>query len=812
MVVVYAASIRLGDVPPIGRFLCPETGFWQNAVATSQPWPDLPAHLPLQGRAEVSIDARGVPHIFAQNDHDLYFLQGFLTARDRLWQMEFQTMAAAGRVSEVVGAKGIDYDLEQRRAGMAYAAEKSVESFASDPLSQEVMSAYTAGINAYMATLTDAKLPIEYKILDYRPEPWTPLKSALLLKHMAKMLTWTENDREHSALLKLIGQDMFNGLYPDPRYGPDPVAEGMDVDSTATHSTATGFAHSTLWSSQHDEPPHIGSNNWAVAGSRTTNGRTILCNDPHLRLMLPSIWYEVQLTAPGIRCRGVSLPGAPGIIIGFNDSIAWGVTNAGRDVKDYYRIEFSDVTRSTYRKGNEWAPVNKRVETIKVRGGKDVVDTVAYTHLGPVFIPADSAGNAWAMQWTAHRPSNEMLTFFLLNRARGLKQYQEALDLYHCPPQNFVYADAQGHIAIRQQGFYPLRENGHGRFLLGINDADVAPVLGIPFKHNPTMVDPVRGYVSSANQTAADSTYPYYYTGVFEQFRNRTINDALSNDTSVTLADMMALQLSDRNMLAEEALPALLTLLDTNRLYTEYEHLALNEVLAWDKVNRSTDIGATVFEIWWDELHNMLYDELNNPAFRPDTYYRDFWAQLMQTRKARMDIRDKRYVYPTATTTIRLLRDGTHPWFDSHFTPDVKETASDVVNDAFYWACMKFGDIVKYKINGPQWGIYKGTRVQHLLRLDAFSSPLLVVGGHKNAPNAMTHEHGPSWRMIVQPSATGPEAYGVYPGGQSGNPGHPQYLGGIEKWVNGEYYRLVLWPDAVAAEADGNLTFHITPK
>lgn len=712
-----------------------------------------------------------------------------------------------------MGERTLSFDLEQRRAGMTWAAERSLAAFANDSVSLAILNAYTEGVNTYIRQLSDRDLPLEYKLLDYKPELWTPLKCALLLKHMAKMLTWTENDREHSALLQLLGREMFDQLYPDPRLGPEPVVPGMTIDdpeslnAPATSNSAIG----AFWTKQPNEPRHVGSNNWAVAGSRTASGLPILANDPHLRLGLPSIWYEIQLSAPGLKCRGVSLPGSPGIVIGFNDSIAWGVTNAGRDVKDYYLIKFENSDRQRYVFQNNWREAGSRIEHIKVRGAKEVVDTVVYTHYGPVFIPNDDNGRAWAMRWTAHDPSNEMMTFYRLNRARNHADYMAALDHYACPPQNFVYADAQGHIAMRQQGFYPLREKEHGRFLLQVDEDEARLAQKIPYRHNPHQLDPERGFVSSANQTATDSTYPYYYTGVFEEFRNRTINEALTEAHEVTAQDMMRLQLSDRNMLAEEALPHLLALLDTTRFHTENEALAYREVKAWDAVNRPESFGATVFQIWWDELHNMLYDELNNPAYPPETYYRDSWVRYMESGNAQIDIRDKRYVYPEASTTIKLLHQGQHPWFDNHFTPNKTETATDVVSDAFYWAAVKFGDIIKYKVRAPHWAAYKATRIQHLLRIDALSSPVLPIGGNENAPNAITTSHGPSWRMVVELGPHGPKAHGVLPGGQSGNPGSPRYMDSLEKWAKGEYHLIELIDSPETARSKGQVVCEIKP-
>nr|MDP6908318.1 penicillin acylase family protein [Flavobacteriales bacterium] len=384
--VIYLGNTRLGSLPPICKFVDPHHGFWQNAEFSGDSLGQIDIDFELlHDEVKVVFEERGVPHIFTENDHDLYFLQGYLTARHRLWQMEFQTHAAAGRISELVGEKALNHDLEQRRIGMVWAAENALEYFSDDSLSRSVLDAYTEGINYFITSLDENDVPLEYKLLDYKPEKWTHLKSALLLKYMAKMLTGSERDRPNTEALKLLGNDLFRLLYPEQNYLPDPVVPKFNPDtSQATDKQTKPFLSDASWAMKDMQPHFVGSNNWAVSGSRTENGSAILCNDPHLRLSLPSIWYEIQIHAPGVNCYGVSLPGAPGVIIGFNDRIAWGITNSGRDVKDYYSVEFKSDDQKEYKYGDEWKTTSYRVEEIKIRGEESVFDTVIYTHYGPI--------------------------------------------------------------------------------------------------------------------------------------------------------------------------------------------------------------------------------------------------------------------------------------------------------------------------------------------------------------------------------------------------------------------------------------------
>ncbi len=792
--VVFLGNTRLGTVPPVAKFLDPFHGFWKNAVDTDVSSDEVLQLVGIEHSSEVVFDERGVPHIFAVNDHDLYYLQGYLTARDRLWQMEFQTHAAAGRLSEIVGDKAVAFDLEQRRIGMVWAAENALELIKQDSASFAALNAYADGVNHYIATLQEEDYPLEYKLLDYRPEPWSVFKSGLLLKYMAKMLNGNERDRPNTEALKLLGADLFGQLFPDQNYLNDPIVP--DFSTKSSNSITSSMEDEVMtdgnWSMTDIQPHFVGSNNWAVSGNRTESGFAILCNDPHLALSLPSIWYEVQLTSPTVHCYGVSLPGSPGITIGFNDSIAWGVTNAGRDVKDYYAMKFIDRNAGTYKLGEEVLTAEKRIEHVKVRGGKTVVDTVLYTVFGPVAYTDSVSGQHLALRWLAHDPSNELRTFHELNRAKNFEDYAAALAHYNCPGQNFAYADTKNNIAIWQQGKFKVVPKDHGRFILDGSNAEHKNEKFIPQYENPHMLNPERGFVSSANQAPTDTSYPYYYSGVFEEFRNRTINRFLRSDSSVTIQDMMDLQLSNYNLLAEEALPIMLRLLDTTRFKNpEDERRALNELLGWNYRNDRELIAPTIFEIWWDELNNLLWDEFNSTDWDQDKYYRYSWDAMVGTGKAKVDMRDPRYVYPMAKVTIDLLENHpSHRVFDHRSTNNRTERAEDVVNDAFYWMVMKFGDIIKYEYNRPHWGFYQGTRVKHLARLDALSSKKLVVGGSEHAPNATTATHGPSWRMIVELDPDGPKAWGVFPGGQSGNPGSLSYTTSLNAWSSGEYHAL----------------------
>ena len=285
----------------------------------------------------------------------------------------------------------LNIDRTARRKGITFAAERAVEEFKKHPEVKKFVEAYIAGVNDYISQLKPQDYPIEYKILNYKPETWSMLKSALLMKYMANTLAARAKDIEHTNALILWGKEKFDILYPEYAYAEDPI---VPADTRYNRRLAkpappvpTDYHPDSLMLSPAlmKKPDRtIGSNNWAISGQKSVTGKPILANDPHLGLNLPSIWYEVQLSSPEYKSYGVCLPGGPGVVIGFNDSIAWGETNAGQDVMDFYKTKFRDERKQEYFYDGQWLPVNQRIEEYKLRGTESRFDTVLYTNVGPV--------------------------------------------------------------------------------------------------------------------------------------------------------------------------------------------------------------------------------------------------------------------------------------------------------------------------------------------------------------------------------------------------------------------------------------------
>lgn len=780
IVLIIALNTKFGDIPPLAKFLSPFQGFWANAEKKQPDNEKLIRTEGLRGDIEIRFDDQMIPHIFAENNYDLYFAQGYITAKDRLWQMDFQTRFASGRLSEVVGPKALELDRYQRRMGMTYGAENMVKVMMKDPEIKEMMDAYTSGINAYIHSLRPEDYPLEFKLLNYEPEDWKPLNSALLLKLMSATLAGGSNEFYMNNILNKFGPEITQNLFPDYPYREDPIIpSGTKWNFNPIKTPKIPDLQSNISTSANirtrETEEGIGSNNWAISGAKSASGYPILANDPHLDLTLPAIWYQIQLISPDQNACGVSIPGSPGIIIGFNKDVAWGVTNVGADVLDWYTIKFRDKSQKEYWYNNQWIPVKPRVETIRIRGSESLTDTVLYTNHGPIVYTSEQrpenfskirnipAGHA--LRWVAHDGSNDVRTFFLLNKAKNYDDYRKAISYFSAPAQNFVFASIENDIAITPNGYFPLKWKGQGKFLLdGTNPANDWQGR-IPADQNPTVKNPARNFVSSANQFPSDPSYPYYINWEYSGYeRAHRINKRLSVMTQANVDSIRNLQNDNYSILAENIHSTLINLVDASKLNT-VEREGFKAVSQWNKFFNADEIGASIFEIWQKNLAVQVWGDDFNDSKNPMRYpSRDRLVEL-------------------------LLNEPLAPWYDNVNTGK-QETRGDAVNASFKFAIdslqRRFGPISK----NWAWANVKSTHVPHLAKIAGFGSKTLYTGGSKTSVNATSESNGPSWRMIVS-LGKDLKAYGVFPGGESGNPGSHFYDDMIDTWSAGKLNELV---------------------
>ena len=776
---------------PLGKLLNPQQGIWQNAEPLDHDYSADLIFPQLSGKVSVYMDDKLIPHIFAEQENDAYFVQGYLHAKFRLWQMELQVYAAAGRASELLGPAALDHDREFRRLGMVYAAENSLKELDKDPELKAACDAYANGVNAYIETLTEANLPLEYKLIGYKPEKWSNLKTALFQKYISYDLSGYDDDFEMTNAKNYFSKEDYALLYPDVPDSADPVipkgtiypASSIKVIPPANVDSL--YLDANLLSVREQKPDRDnGSNNWALSGKKTQSGYPILANDPHLGLNLPSLWYELQISTPAFNAYGVSFPGSPGVIIGFNDSCAFGFTNGGRDVRDYYEIQFRDDSRQEYRFNNEWRKTTFRYETIKVKGGADYTDTVAYTVFGPVMFDHSYTSDRtngkkyFAVRWKAHDPSNELRMFYLMDHAKNYADYLAASQYLHTPGQNCVFACKSGDIALRAQGEFPAKWKGQGDFVMPGIDSSFMWQGMIPNDEVPFQFNPERNFVSSANQVPADSTYPYYLGAGYPPYRAIYLNRRLSSMNNISVEDMKKLQTDNYNVFGEMAAPVLLKNIRTDGLSAE-EKKYYSLLQSWDHRNDVDSRGATVFFLTW--------------AHFTDTVWNDEYAKAPKVIKK-----------PYESTLLEaVLKDSSFKFLDDIHTPQ-RETLQDDVTAAFKRSVPELKEAEgKGRL---EWAKYKGTKIAHLTKLDALSRLDLPIGGGLHCLNAAKSNHGPSWRMIVSLTPQ-TEAFGVYPGGQSGNPGSPYYDTFVDTWAAGNYYPL--WVMKPSEEKDKRIKWKI---
>lgn len=757
-----SVPIQAGEssLPPLGKFLNPFSGFWANADRVKSK--DL--EFSVNGiRAEVTIikDERHVPHIFAENMSDMLFAQGYIIAQERLWQMDITTRAIEGKSSEILGSSALARDMGARRLGLPRSAKLAVETWKTNKEGMDYAKAFCDGVNYFIDNLSPSEYPLEFKLLDYEPQRWSPYRTALFIKAMAITLNSRQADVANSNALQLLGEDKYVSYYPEKNKKQSPIIqEKFWLDGfQSLNAEIDQFLEDIIPTKDRiGTEEFIGSNNFAISGSKSSSGNAILANDPHLKLTLPSIWLEMHLSCPEMNAYGVSLPAMPGITLGFNDNIAWGQTNAGHDVLDIYKVQWTDESKSQYLLDGQAKDTEIVIDKYTVKGEETHYDTVLYTQWGPIK-KEDNISTDLAQHWVSNgAPSPEEIEIYLdINKAKDYEEFQDALKAFYAPAQNFIFSSKEGDIAMVLAGKLPIKEDQQGRFVQDGSKSTSAWKGFIPFEELPQELNPARAYVASANQHSTDDSYPYYYNGGFEDYRGRYINRKLEKINAAKKEDLMKLQLDATSLRAEEALPILLSNLEGSEL-SETEKRVYEALLGWDYVYKEESMPASYFEKWWSSFYKLTFDEI-------------------------YEMREHNNVpFPEDFRLIELMEeDGGNDIFDISLTA-MPETLKDV-------AIASFKKVRYDSLDIQPWSKERNTKINHLSNLPAFTSEEINSPGHYSTPNAISKYNGPSWRMVVEMSDP-VKAYGIYPGGQSGNPGSIYYDNFVEDWADGEYYEL----------------------
>jgi penicillin amidase len=817
-------------------------GGWKVFVNTNTPksFPQVDGEMHLaglDGPVDVYRDTMGIPHIYATTTHDLFFAEGFVHAQDRFWQMDFWRHIGSGTLSEMFGAGRVDTDAFLRTLGWRQIAEQEWEELSAE--SQGILTAYSDGVNAYLADHQGSELSLEYAILglltpSYKPEQWTPIHSLTWAKAMAWDLRGNMDEEiARAILLKTLTPAQVEELFPPyPRDHPivvnqlgssasDPsggaALESMDIPPTTFIAAQRNIA--LMSQVLGEKQGGIGSNNWVIGGSHTATGRPFLANDPHLSIQMPSIWYQVDMhCAPQtedcpLEVAGFSFAGVPGVIIGHNDRIAWGFTNTGPDVMDLYIEKVNPDNPDQYEVNGAWVDFETRTEVLNTGGGEPVTITVRSTRHGPVI--SDTYGPlednpepeatatpfkhragielpepyVIALRWTALEPNKLFEAVWGLDRAANFEDFREAAREFAVPAQNLVYADVDGNIGYQMPGNIPIRENGDGRYPVpGWND-DHEWKGYIPFDELPYLYNPPDDFISTANNQIPPNDYPYLVTSDWDYgFRAERIVQLIRDaPAKMDAAYLQGMQGDNLDLNAATLVPILMQIGLGSDLDSTREMLR-----GWDYQDDMDSQPAALFAVFWSNLLKLTFnDDL------PEEY------QFQGGDRGFEVVR-------------RLVEQPGSSWWDNKESPTKVETRDDTFAAAFSAAVSELSqDYGRNQDNWPTWGELHGATFRNGSLGESGVPPIEKVfnrgpfeaGGGSSIVNATGWDASegyevatlPSMRFIADMSNLN-NSLTVHTTGQSGHVDHPHYIDMADLWRNIQYYPM-LWGQAEVTDS-----------
>jgi len=759
-------------------------------------------------------DEYGVPHIFALNDDDLWRAAGYVAAQDRLWQMDFTRRAVRGTLSEIFGEATLEQDKFLRTWGFHRIARRLAENLARP--SRRMLETYTEGINAFIDENT-SRLPIEFSILQYKPEPWKIEDSIGFIRLMAFRLNFAWFfEPVLGKVADRYGLPMAMEIFPAVlENSPSIVAEmprgiGARIDDFLRHALQTRVELGM-------PPAVLGSNSWAVSGGRTGSGKPLLANDPHLGLTLPSVWYEMHLVAGSeLEVAGVTLPGWPGVVLGHNRDIAWGFTHGMVDDLDFYLEKINPANPEEYWRDGIWKKVEVIEEYIPVKGRQQpVLFKIRSTAHGPMVNDIHEATQndsfAVTFRWTGFEVTDEARATQLLNRAKSWNEFLQAMRYFQVPNQNVIYADVSGNIGYYSCGLVPIRRDGKGYLPYRGWENNGDWIGMIPFEQMPQAYNPPQNFVATANNLIVGKNFPYYLSNAWEPTgRIERITELIEQNDQINIKTFQQMQNDVVSVHAQRTLPLLLKLLDEavapdsaggdSITLSEEEKNARLLLSTWDGNETPESVPAALFQVWAKEfLLATIKDEMGDTLFKAYSA----WSSL----------------------AIRALEYfAQHPesaWFDNIATPNM-ETAPEIAlmsyRQMLQFLQAQFGIIM----GDWQWGKIHQLTLQHPLGkqqpLDQiFNTGPFAVGGSADTINKGEYlltepyavEAGPSVRRIVD--LANPElSWSIMPGGQSGQAFSPHHHDQVNLWLHGKYREVSMQREAIAASSKNTLV--LQPK
>lgn len=731
----------------------------------------------LQNKVEVYRDSFAIPHIYAQNELDLYRVVGYLTAQDRLWQMDILRRATQGRLSEIFGKKLINTDILMRALRIPDKSQKVYA--ASDSTIKMILAAYADGINQFLTKNTH-KLPVEFSILGYRPERWKPTDCINLIGYIAWDLngSWNAEVILHKLEAKLSKARIADFI---PEYDTTQSTIYASKQPIGTDWISDLLKTSEDLSSLGLQVFH-GSNNWAVSGSRTVSGKPMLANDMHLGYNVPGVWYQMHQCIPGkLNVTGVVLPGQPFIVSGHNDSIAWGLTNVMNDDIDFYRETTNPGDTNVYKLDGQWRKFEIRHEKIAIKGGDTLRIGMKFTHRGPVISGIRQIKNETvSMHWMGNEMSNELRSIYLLNRAKNKADFCEAMKTFISVSQNTAYADVHGNIGMYCCAGVPIRKGNPVTFMEG--DTSLYDWQGtVPFEQLPHKFNPNEGFVVSANNRTIDAGYPYYISNWFDlPFRYDRIHEMLSVDKKLNVNDMMSIQTDFTSKHAAYYTPGLILSLKKDRDLNSIENSALKALESWNYQMGAESAAAAIFETFYNHfIEDVLKDELGDELFK------EFLSDKILVRNTIQNIWEHRN-----SALLDDINTSKTETFDDEVLKAFKEAVSDLIK-------AEGNDVTDWK-----WGKIHTFTLEHFLGKEKildlafhFNRGPFQMGGsfHTVAPYSYRYNNpfnvmsGASQRHVYDLSDWD-NSYSIIPTGNCGISSSKYYCDQTALYIEGKYH------------------------
>ena len=740
--------------------------------------------LGLHERAEVLRDSFGVPHIYAANDYDLFFLQGFVTAQDRLWQMDIYRRAASGRLAEVLGEPALESDRFMRTLGLARAAALDRAAISASTLA--ALQAYADGVNKFLEQHGES-LPVEFLILGYKPEPWSVQDSLTIGKlQLYDAAGNYKLELLRAGLVERFGLDVLPTLFPDPgisvaydKEAWNEVAADLGLGTGAPGAAALAGIIGGAGEG-------FGSNCWAVAGNKTKSGKPIVAGDPHLPVRNPSIWFEVALAAGDNTLIGFSIPGVPGVVIGHNDKVAWSFTYGYADTQDLF-VEHQDPTdlrRFEYQNRFETATFVRESITVKGRADPVIVD-VAITHHGPVLTPVLTGQRAQlALRWSALDATKTVDAVLKMNRARSVDEFRRASADFVGATLSACVADTSGHVAYMLIGRLPDRR-GDGRLPLagwtGTNDWRGL----LPAEANPVVIDPPDGLVLNANNRPVSSPSQVGYVGEWDPgFRYAYLKSVLDQQRSADVAATSRLQNDYTSLPVQRFRDTIVAGRPTTALGQQVQKI----VREWDGALSVESTGAAIYESWLGQMSRLVFaDKLGLALY--DDYATDG---------------------PTTFALYQLIATTTSPWLVSLGDPSL--SGRDALSGAALDAAAKElaarlgNDIAKWR-----WGDLHTIAFEHPLSAVKPLDLVLTIGPVKRAGDGYSPNNGSysltkpftvrshaSERQVVDLGDLD-ASVSILPTGQSGQPFSRHWGDQTPLWASGRTKPMPLSRSALGA-------------